>query len=180
MVVRLFAAGLSAVMLIAGAQVASAADLGSYEPDGYSPYDDPRYADIYRDPKPHPYPPYGAPRPHAPEPYYEDHRRREHSEYLEPLPHPPSFGDYRPRRAQLAPGCLPRGAIRHELLRDGWTDLDDFEIREDFVLLTARRPNGTLYRLKVDRCRGDVEHAKRLDERGNAFAWRRRGAYPTY
>lgn len=185
MVVRLMAAGLFAATVMAGAHAASAADLsGPYGSRSDSLYDDPRYADIYRAPKPPPLPPYGAPshrEPYFEEPDdYEGPRRHRHSEYLEPMPHPPGFDDYRPRNAHLPPGCLPSFEIRQELIRDGWSDLHDFEVREDFVFITARRPNGSLYRLKVDRCRGDVERAKRIEEEGDSYAWRRRELYPAY
>lgn len=53
-------------------------------------------------------------------------------------------------------GCLPRHAIRQRLRDDGWRDIDKIDVRGDTVVVTAERPNGKLYDLKVDRCSGDI------------------------
>lgn len=53
-------------------------------------------------------------------------------------------------------GCLPRHAIRQRLRDDGWRDIEKLDVRGDAVIVTAERPNGKLYDLKVDRCSGDI------------------------
>jgi hypothetical protein len=131
---------------------ARAADLG-YDrspADNYSsPYDDPRYRDLYSAPPPR---------------YAERYEYRERT-YREPVPGyayrddrylaPDRFAeDYRPR-----PGCLPRYEIRQGLAREGWHDFQALELRPDIALLRARRPNGALFDLKVDRCSGAVVDA---------------------
>lgn len=188
MYLRSLTAGvIAAALSIAGATAAGAADI--FRPDdpalSESPYDDPRYADIYKDPEP-PLPPrYGPPSDYEryEEPAYEGPRRWNRygeGEYLAPIPRRPSFDDYRPRRALARPGCVPRHEVRHELIRDGWSELHDVEIRNQFVFMTARRPNGLLYRLKVDRCDGQIVRARRIEHGEDAYAWRRREIYPSY
>lgn len=204
MYLRSLAMGLVAALPLAGAPVATAADLnGPYGPaTADSPYDDPRYADIYRDPKP-PLPPrYGERPPAAPCPGYtetceeeerysyaeprDDYPRRwsrkdrVEGEYLAPMPHAPSFEYRRTRREFAEPECVHRREIRRELVRDGWSDFQDLEIRDGFAFVTARRPRGQFYRLKVDRCDGEVVHAKRIDNGDDSYAWRRRQVYPMY
>jgi len=53
-------------------------------------------------------------------------------------------------------GCLPRHAIRQRLRDDGWRDIEKIDVRGDSVIVTAERPNGKLYDLKVDRCSGEI------------------------
>ncbi len=158
-----------------------------------SPYDDPRYADIYGDPPPYqPAPRYAGPPPV--EPRYEDERyvgpseaypdrwsreERRRGEFLEPMPYPPSFEEQR-RTAYAAPACVPRYEIRRELRRDGWSDFHDLETRDSFAFVTARRPNGELYRLKIDRCAGEIVRARPVGEGRDSYAWRRREPYPAY
>lgn len=182
----LTAVATAAALFFAGATVAGAADI--FRPDDFdlseSPYDDPRYADIYKHPEP------ALPR-YEPPSVYEEYEERSYEkprrwkrygegEYLAPLPHPPSFDDYRPRRTFARPGCVPRDEARRELMRDGWSDFHDVEIRNEFAFMTARRPNGQLYRLKVDRCDGQVVTARRVEKEADTFAWRRREVYPSY
>lgn len=206
MSLRLLAAGLvTALPLAVNPSTATAADL--YDPfeSGYSgsPYDDPRYADIYRKPKPYHRPHYGEPPvdelyepPHDydPEPLYPGPRRyakrydersygrpnRWRGERLEPLPEPPEFDPYAPRKAHLPPGCLSRHELRRELARDGWSDFHDFSADGKLAFVNARRPNGALYRLEVDRCAGEVVNASRIEGPSDSYAWRRREVYPTY
>lgn len=199
MSLRLLTAGLVAALPLASVPAATAADLYDPYEYGYSdtPYDDPRYADIYRHPKP-PLPPLGPEPPfveHCAEKDYDCPKKRWHAqpykdhyypprhhrgrgEYLEPLP-PPGFRDYRPRKAHLPPACLPRHEIRRALKHDGWSDLHDIEFGKRLAFVTARRPNGSIYRLEVDRCDGEVVRAERID-RADAHAWSRRKVYPTY
>ena len=127
--------------LLAAAPAASAADLGGrYGPGtSYDPYDDPRYADIYRHPPP----------PAAPPPAYR--------------PEPPRGYSYAPPRHDDGYGrrhCLPSEAVRSRLVHEGWTDFRGVELREDVAVLEARRPGGDLYRLNVDRCTGEILKAR--------------------
>ena len=150
----LLAAGLIAAVAVSAPGV-RAADLQYGPGDRYSsPYDDPRYRDQYG-PSPRetqrytyeertyrpPVPPYNAYRhdEYVPEPgrYAEDHR----------------FG------AQ----CLPRHEARRRLRDEGWGDFHDLELRPDAAVLRARRPNGDLYDLRVDRCTGAVVHARPVE-----------------
>ena len=150
-IVRLAAASLIAAMYLAGAPGASAADLGEdYGPRYGAAYDDPRYADIYRDPVPQP--------PRRYEQYEEEY----------------DADDYDPQRlAEVPPyvrdrpyahdrGCMPRREIRYRLKAEGWDDFHDIEFRDGTALVRARRPSGELYELRVDRCSGDVVHARAL------------------
>ncbi len=199
MFLRSLAAGLVAALPLAGAPTAIAADLnGPYGPTADSPYDDPRYADIYRDPVPPRYvqrPPaepcpgyaehcederYGYAEPRDDDPRRWSRSDRGDGEYLEPMPYAPGFEYRRTRRAYEQPECVPRREIRRELVRDGWTDFHDLEVRDGFAFITARRPRGQLYRLKVDRCDGEIVQARRLDYGDDSYAWRRREVYPTY
>lgn len=208
MSLRMLAAGLvTALPLALNPFTAKAADLFDPFESRYSgsPYDDPRYANIYRKPKPghRPYygeppadelyeaphdldaePPYPGPkryaRPHDKRPYGWSGKDRWRGEHLEPLPQAPDLGDYHPRKAHLAPGCLSHQELHRELIRDGWSDFHDFSVSGKSALVNARRPNGTLYRLEVDRCAGEVESASRIDGSPDSYAWRRREAYPAY
>lgn len=114
-----------------------------------SPYDDPRYRDIYEHPRP-------APR-HA-EPHYDAPRRAPGTyddRYLRPMDRAPRFADGRGE-------CLPRSEIRRRLAGDGWRDLHDLDIRGSIALVKARRPSGRLFDLEVDRCTGDIVRAEPL------------------
>ena len=159
---KAFAAGLLAASVVAGAGCALAADLdyGRVPTDRYSAYEDPRYRDLYApDPRQAYAPPPGA--------YYRG---------VPPPPVPPSYV-YRPdgpyRYSEVAPdwrhrggdGCLPREEIRHRLIGEGWREFHDLDLRDDLARVNARRPNGDLYSLKVDRCTGDIV-SSRLLERG--------------
>lgn len=56
--------------------------------------------------------------------------------------------------------CVPRKAIKFRLASEGWSDFDRFEPAGPFVRFTARRPSGALYDLTLDRCTGEITHAK--------------------
>lgn len=58
-------------------------------------------------------------------------------------------------------GCLPRQVIRQRLRDDGWRDIQRVDVRGGNVLLTAERPNGQLFNIKVDRCSGDIIDARK-------------------
>lgn len=169
------AAGVLATALAVPHAPARAADLDPgpppYQEPYYkqgSPYEDPRYADIYRHPdytrpphyseRPAPvYPRYGEQPPAYQPPYsYKD----------EPPAAPihPRYSEVDPRYAPPMPPCLPRQAIRDELVRQGWHDFHDLDLRPEVALIRARRPSGHLYRLKVDRCTGEVLNARVIEE----------------
>ncbi len=158
-IVRLAAASLAAAFCLAGAS-ASAADLSGeyYERHSGSPYDDPRYGDIYRDPPP------------PPRPYRDDYDADDDG--------PPPVHRYSevPPPHVRDPGCVPRREIHFRLRADGWSDFEDLELRGDIALVRARRPSGEPYELSVDRCTGDIVHARPLHGPvwgPYAYRWRR-------
>lgn len=53
-------------------------------------------------------------------------------------------------------GCVPKYAIRDRLRDDGWRDIHKVDVRGPHVILSAERPNGRVFELKVDRCNGDI------------------------
>lgn len=65
-------------------------------------------------------------------------------------------GNYDDRR-----GCLPRQAIRDRLREDGWRDIQRVDVRGGTAVLTAERPNGQIFDIKVDRCSGDIIDARK-------------------
>jgi hypothetical protein len=140
------------VSAVAVVSPASAADI--YDRGRVTSYEDPRYADIYTHPEP--------PRPLGPP-------RRD---YLAPMP--PHYFDG-PRRHSSAPGgnCAAHHEIRRDLIEQGWSGFTDIELRGATALIEARRPNGNLYQLKIDRCSGEILNAQRLDQR-RPYAWRER------
>lgn len=176
---RLKAALLALPLL--GGTAASAADIydRNYVPRQGTAYDDPRYADIYgRD---HP-PRYTAPPPYSnhyvqPPPH---HGSRDRYGYLPPLPEAPRFDQrqHYPRR-HAEPGCLPREQVRQMLIDDGWREFQDIEISGGFARVTARRSNGNAYRLKVDRCTGEIARADLIDRQPGSYAGRH-GYYRSY
>lgn len=192
MYLRSLAAGLIAALQLAGAPVATAADI--YRPYGTprseAPDEDSRYSDIFRYPPPrYAAPPYARPRGYDRDTYPDgdepDHPsrwtdRRRGSDYLAPMPYPPGFGDRQgvyDRRAGGdwdTAGCVPRHEIRRGLIRDGWSDFDDLELREGMAIVRARRPDGQPYRLRIDRCSGEIVRAWPIEERPDAYAFRRR------
>ena len=179
------AAALAVVLHVAGVPAATAADLyGSYE-SGASD-DDPRYGDIYRHPPP-PATAYVDPRypPYARSDYsnYDDDdrddepryvERREYApyrrEYLRPMPPVERFEERYSYSKYRGAGCVPRDEIRRELVRDGWRDFQDIEPRgDDAAVVTARRPNGQYYRLKIDRCSGQIVRARPVGDNLSPF-----------
>ena len=101
-------------------------------------------------------------------------------EYLRPMPPPTRFVERYDAPRYSGPQCAPRHEIRRELIRDGWSEFEEVELRDRVAVVTARRPNGEAYRLKIDRCSGQIVAAKPLRSTHDSYAWRRRGAYPTY
>jgi hypothetical protein len=141
----------AAAAIAAGTLAASAADLDYSLKD--SPYDDPRYSDIYKHPTPAPryakpyYPP--AP-PHAAPPYVEER-------YAPPPP--PVYGyNQQPNyyNSRTATGCVPRETIRAHLESRGWHDFHDPQPMGNVVHIRARRPSGQLFDITLDRCSGRI------------------------
>lgn len=61
-------------------------------------------------------------------------------------------------------GCLPRRAIRDRLRDDGWRDIQKIDVRGSNVILTAERPNGQIFDIKVDRCNGEIIDARKAHD----------------
>lgn len=57
---------------------------------------------------------------------------------------------------ESAPSCVPRQVLIRRLIDDGWRDFDDPWTGGPIVVVFARRPNGEPYRLKIDRCSGEI------------------------
>lgn len=157
--------------LAASAPAALAADLNYYDPPQRygSAYDDPRYADLYGHSPPPPIPErryYGEPYgygavPIPKEPVYRDY------------PPPPRYGEAPPRYRTYAarPGCAPKDEVRFRLEQDGWTDFHGAEaINGNTGYVKARRRNGRLFVLTIDRCSGDLIEARPLEPRGLPYA----------
>ena len=123
---------------------------------------------------------------------YDDYR------YGEKTPPPPSYrfeddddGRYdEPRfapRRYSAPAVPPpaygRTCARSEEMRErltsfGWRDFHGGQPQGESVLLRARRPNGRLFELTLERCSGQIVEAQPLEPRRfGAFAWRDRPWY---
>jgi hypothetical protein len=182
---RLFAAatGALAALTLMGSAPAIAADLGyGYPPtDRYrSAYEDKRYSDIF-----------GPPPHRARAPYVEEdddivERDVDHDR--------PRLGTYHDREVYddkriitrrrysyavpTAPACAPRAEIRDRLLRDGWHAFAELDVRDRVAIIEARRPNGLPYRLKIDRCSGDIVSSEPLA--AVPYAYRPRRFEPYY
>lgn len=159
-----------AAALLLGGRPSAAADLDyGYvpPPDRYgSAYDDPRYRDLYAPEPPRAY--RFEPRPYAgvppPGPVPPGYVYREHDRFAEWGPGP---------GWRMSAGCLPRREIRRRLIDEGWSDFHGIEITGPTARVSARRPSGELFRLKVDRCNGEVVRADRIRHHGpRPYAWR--------
>jgi hypothetical protein len=181
---RLFAAatGALAALTLMGSAPAIAADLGYGYPltDRYkSAYEDKRYRDIF------------GPPPHtARAPYVEedddivdhdvDHDRQRIGTYHDREVYDDKRIITRRRYSYAepaAPACAPRAEIRHRLLSEGWHDFAELDVRHRVAIVEARRPNGLPYRLKIDRCSGDIVSAEPLAPVPYAYRPRRFGPY---
>ena len=160
------AASLLAAAVSTGAQAADL-DYGP-PPDRYgSAYDDPRYADIYKYPRPPGYAipppgPYAAPPPYAgPIPRERVYRDDGYERYYD--------GPRRYSYAEPAPygggHCLPREVIKDRLIGQGWRDFHDGDVRGEIATVHARRPSGRLFVLTIERCTGDIVEARPLESR---------------
>jgi hypothetical protein len=166
------AAGLCAGLAATAVQAADLDDTGPPPDRRGSAYDDPRYADMYRYPPRQPAPGYAVPAPPAPgyavpappPPRDYAYREDEYDRYREPRRY--SYSD---PRAPYGQGCVPREAIKHRLMSEGWHDFHDGELQGNLATVHARRPSGRLFRLTVDRCSGDVVTARPLEGRPYAY-----------
>lgn len=168
-------AGLAAAaLMLSQLSPATAADMYDKYGQGSSPYDDPRYADVYQYPAP-PAPPRYA----EPTPGYEPREERPYT-YLDEAPSPDRdrYGYLRPMRPHryrhAEPSCIPHEEIRRSLFAEGWRDFRDLELRGETAVVQARRPNGRLYTLRVDRCSGEIVNAQPLEDRPVPYAYRDR------
>lgn len=73
---------------------------------------------------------------------------------------------YRRHHRRDAGACLSRRGLRANLMGQGWRDLRGVAADPDVVGLTASRPNGLVYRLKIDRCSGVIIAAYLVDQGG--------------
>ena len=132
---------------------ASAADLSDGPYLNGSPYEDPRFGDIYRHPAPPPpVVPYVEPyRPNYGEAPYQDDRG--YLREMRPRVYSHS-GGYGPG-AQRG-GCAPRDAIYAELARRGWSGAEETGERGRVFFTRARGGDGYWYDLTLDSCSGQL------------------------
>lgn len=158
------ATGVVALLSIAGGTPAKAADLGYEGPsDRYrSAYEDQRYRDLY-----------GPPPGRVSRRYVEkeeiEERYADVDDYDDKRLAPPSrpYGYTRPYQERYVPDrfandCTPRHVIRDRLYREGWNDFAEIDVRPGVAVVEARRPNGLAYRLKIDRCSGEIVTSRPL------------------
>ncbi len=143
---------LAAALSLSVAAPALAADLGYRNG---TPYEDPRYSDIYSHPAP---PRYAAPYP--PPPVYRDDHRYAPPPYATQQYVPPYRNDGR-----YSGDCLPRQVMRDRLESRGWHDFHDPQVMGNVVHVRARRPNGRLFDVTLDRCTGEVLAVEAIDSR---------------
>lgn len=155
------AMGAGTALLVAGSLPATAADLytpdDSYRSGAGTPYDDPRYADMYRYPPP---PPRYAERQDVPPPPYPP---RDQHGYLRPMPPPPvarAYGD---------DDCLSRHEMADRLAHAGWTDIERVQKDGPVARVRANGRDGR-YDLTLDRCSGRILEANLLAPPAYAYA----------
>jgi hypothetical protein len=96
--------------------------------------------------------------------------------YPVPMPPPARYGEEPPPRRVERFACLDRWQIKRELRRSGWTDLRPLGGDGRVVHALARRfDSSTSFRLRVDRCSGEVLAAR--PEFLRTFAYRDREPY---
>jgi hypothetical protein len=145
---------LGLALITAGASgAAMAADLEGPAPQYGSAYDDSRYADVYRYPPPRPA--YQAPAYRAPA--YGDDDDAD-------IYQAPQRFSYDGRHPPYG-ACVPREQVRYRLTSAGWYDFHDGALRGEVATVHARRPNGRLFELTINRCSGDVVEARPLEPR---------------
>lgn len=95
--------------------------------------------------------------------------------YPVPMPPPARYSEPPPRRVERF-ACLDRWQIKRELRRSGWTDLRPLGGDGRVVHALARRfDSSTSFRLRVDRCSGEVLAAR--PEYLRTFAYGEREPY---
>lgn len=179
------------------AQSAAAADL-YYEPAEYerngSPYDDPRYRAIYGHKE-------SQVTRYKSDKYDDDYRGRSSRTYSYSSTYRSHRHDdgrlcnrdhdtgYPARRRSYSSRCLHKSVIRQRLKDDGWYGFKLVRKARDYAVLKARfrdggryrrRYDSGLYRLRVDRCTGDVLRARLIDRsyrRDDRYAYRNGGRY---
>lgn len=72
-------------------------------------------------------------------------------------------GDYVPPSQGASRRCFSRASIEKQLSKQGWRRFEDRDLRPDEYMLTASRPNGLKYRMRIDRCSGVIISANLLD-----------------
>ena len=152
------AASFAVLALVGATGPATAADLGYQEG---SPYDDPRYADIYRHP----------PKRYSRNRDYDDDERRygrryadddddKYERYDDDDDDDDHFDRSRSRRGHRY-ACLPPWRIKSRLKTDGWENFQDLSRNGRTVLVRASRcDTGRTYLLRVDRCSGAIVSAR--------------------
>ena len=78
--------------------------------------------------------------------------------------YPPDSADLNEPLPPRPGHCLAALQIQNLLMRQGWRDFSGPQNGVDVVGLTARRPNGLTYRLKLDRCTGILIQSYLLDQ----------------
>ena len=169
------AASLLAAAVTTGAKAADL-DVGP-PPDRYgSAYDDPRYADIYKYPRPPAYvapppgpyasgpPPYAGSPPYAGPPIPRERVYRNDDYGYDPSYAPgPRRYSYAEPVPPYAGRCAPREFVKERLFNEGWRDFHDGEVRGEIATIHARRPNGRVFMLSIHRCSGEIVRADPLE-----------------
>lgn len=160
-------AGVVAAALATGTS-ALAADLDYHRgsTDRYSSaYEDPRYRDLYApEPRGYSYEYRAEPPPPVPPAFVFRHNEP-------PRHYDHRYSDYRHGDRRHSSYCVPREEAKRRLINDGWRDFHDLELRDDVARVRARRPNGDLYDLKVDRCSGEIVHSNFLQRGYGPYAY---------
>lgn len=79
-------------------------------------------------------------------------------------PYPDDYVEEAPLPYVARGHCLRPGEVEQALIDQGWRNFRAPEKGVDVVGLTASRPNGLTYRLKLDRCTGVIIAAHLLDQ----------------
>ena len=180
---HLFAAIMAAAGLAALTMPTLAADL--YTEDSYyngdtgsaSPYDDPRYASIYGRTESDRLP--RSDRSYSSSRSYRDNTYHDRENARCDRPDRTRYSTSTPRNYSRI--CLTKYQIRRKLKRQGWRHFELIRARPTVAVLKARQLGGDLYKIRVDRCSGDVLRARVIDSyRGDTYAYRRTRRYSTY
>lgn len=181
--------------VVLGSAAALATDMyNGREPSSgqYSPYDDPRYADIYRHPGPGDggstkdgYQDYVE----APPQGYEEPRRDSYRDRYDEAPPPRTYTEsYRrpyaerldqpygePRYGASAEPCMARPEIRRHARQQGWLVLRWQDVTRTHATFVAERlDNGQMFDVTIDRCSARVLAVSPTRQRYEDYAWRRR------